>query len=180
MIIAVIAFFGTNSAVAQSKKCKDCIEWSAARKLSWSDFRGTPKNASRNEALTDSGMSIDLQCDNSSSTVTIQCYFNRQRSWTKDKESKYLLAHEQLHFDITELFVRKLRKQIAALGNDCQKLNQHIEEYYNKNYRAFVRYQHAYDSESKHSLNKEMQAYWEKKVARELKELEEFASRPNS
>ncbi|MFT6027387.1 MAG: hypothetical protein ACI8P5_001649, partial [Bacteroidia bacterium] len=71
---------------------------------------------------------------------------------------------------------RKLRKQIDKLGDDCQKLNDYIEEYYNKNYKAFVAYQHAYDSESRHSLNEEKQAYWEKKVARELEQLKPYAS----
>jgi hypothetical protein len=158
------------------KKCEHCIEWDENRKLTWSDFRGKPNKISRNEALTDSGMSIGLECNEQTSEVTIECFFDPKKSWSKNEKSDYLLAHEQLHFDITELFVRKLRKQIDKLGDDCQKLNNYIEEYYNKNYKAFVAYQHAYDSESRHSLNKEKQAYWEKKVARELEQLKPYAS----
>ena len=158
------------------KKCDHCIEWDKNRKLTWSDFKGKPNKLSRNEALTDSGMSIGLSCDGQSSEVTIECFFDPKQSWVKDEKSDYLLAHEQLHFDITELFVRKLRKQLDQIGNDCQELNDHIEEYYNKNYKAFVAYQHAYDSESRHSIDKEKQAYWEKKVARELEQLKPYAS----
>lgn len=161
---------------AQNKQCKDCIEWSGERKLKWSDFKGKPNRLSRNEALTDSGMSIGLKCDDRSSEVTINCFFDRNGSWAKDDRTPYLLAHEQLHFDITELFVRKLRKQIDKLGNDCKKLNEHIEEFYNENYKEFVQYQNDYDSESNHSLNKEKQAFWENKVARELEELKSYAS----
>lgn len=172
-ILAVL--FGIGSSMAQPKECKECIGWSET-KLTWDDFRGKPKKSSPNEALTDSGMSIELKCDGTSSKAVVKCFFNPTRSWTKSKDSEYLLAHEQLHFDITELFVRKLRKQLDALGNDCEKLTKHIESYYNKNYREFVKYQEQYDRESKHSLNKEKQAYWEKKVARELEELIPFAS----
>ena len=165
---------------AQKRECKDCIEWNEEKQLKWSDFKGTPKPLSRNEALTDSGMSIALKCDNNTSEVTVKCFFDRTKSWTKDNKSAYLLAHEQLHFDITELFVRKLRMQLAKLGNDCKQLNTHIENYYNKNYKEYVAYQAAYDSESKHSISKQKQAYWERKVAEELKELKPFASLANN
>lgn len=161
---------------AQPKDCSDCVLWSENRKLTWSDFKGKPKGSSPNEALTDSGMSIELECDGTSSRAVIKCFFNPRKSWTKSKDSDYLLAHEQLHFDITELFVRKLRKQLSEFGNDCKKLSSHIESYYNKNYRELVRYQDQYDRESRHSLDPEKQAYWEKKVAKELEELRPFAS----
>ena len=163
-------------ATAQQHKCKDCIEWSEDKKLKWSDFKARPNRLSSNAALTDSGMSIGLKCDGTTSEVTIQCFFDRSKSWTKNNESKYLLAHEQLHFDITELFVRKLRKQLAALNNDCNKLSQKVQEYYDNNYKEFVAYQQRYDSESNHSLNKEKQKYWEAKVTRELNELRPYAS----
>jgi predicted secreted Zn-dependent protease len=106
----------------------------------------------------------------------VKCFFDRTKSWTKDKKSAYLLSHEQLHFDITELFVRKLRKQLASLGNDCQKLNDYVEKYYNENYKEYVAYQAAYDRESEHSIDKKKQAYWEQKVAQELEVLKPFAS----
>jgi hypothetical protein len=153
---------------SQPKDCKDCIVWS--------DFKATPKRLSPNAALTDSGMSIELKCDGTTSKAVVKCYFNPHKSWTKDTESAYLLKHEQLHFDITELFVRKLRAQLAKLGNDCEALSDHIEEYYQRNYKEFVAYQDRYDRESEHSLNKEKQADWEQKVARELAELDSYAS----
>lgn len=161
---------------SQTKDCKDCIEWSEGRRLKWSDFKATPKRLSPNAALTDSGMSIELKCDGKTSKAVVKCYFNPHKSWTKDKESAYLMKHEQLHFDITELFVRKLRAQLAKFGNDCEALSNHIEDYYQRNYKEFVAYQDRYDRESQHSLNKEKQAYWEQKVARELAELISYAS----
>ncbi|MGB0918032.1 MAG: DUF922 domain-containing protein [Flavobacteriales bacterium] len=170
-----IFLLATASGFAQNT-CKHCLEWNENRKLTWADFKGKPNKLSRNEALTDSGMSIGLACDDNSSEVTIRCFFDPKKSWAKDERSEYLLAHEQLHFDITELFVRKLRKQIDKLGDDCDKLNKYIEKYYNENYKDFVKYQHAYDSESRHSIDKEKQAYWEKKVALELEQLKPYAS----
>lgn len=171
-----LVLFALQNGFSQPKDCKDCIVWSEARVLKWSDFRGMPKRLSPNEALTDSGMSIDLKCDGTTSKAVVTCYFNPHNSWTKDKQSAYLLKHEQIHFDITELFVRKLRAQLANLGNDCEALSKHIDEYYKRNYKEFVAYQDRYDQESEHSLNKEKQAYWEQKIARELAELSSYAS----
>lgn len=175
-----LALAALQDGFSQPKDCKDCIEWSEGRRLKWSDFKGSPKKLSPNEALTDSGMSIELKCDGTTSKAVVKCYFNPQKSWTKSKESAYLLKHEQLHFDITELFVRKLRAQLAKFGNDCEALSKHIEEYYQRNYKEFVAYQDLYDRESEHSLNKEKQAYWEQKVARELAELSSYASLANN
>jgi hypothetical protein len=165
-----------NLAFSQSNKCADCIPWNENRKLEWSDFKGKPKKASPNEALTDSGMSIELKCDGTSAEAVIKCFFSPSKSWTKSTDSDYLLAHEQLHFDITELFVRKLRQKLDKHKGDCEALSKNIDAYYNSNYREFVAYQDRYDSESKHSLNKEKQAYWEAKIQRELDELKAYSS----
>lgn len=173
--LVVFLSFGED-ALAQRGKCKTCIEWNENRKLTWADFRGKPNRSSHNEAMTDSGMAISLDCNDDRTDVKIETFFNPKKSWTKDHESTYLLAHEQLHFDITELFVRKLRKELKILGDDCRKLNQHIETYYEKNYRAFVKYQAAYDSETNHSINSEAQLRWQKKVSKELYELRSYAS----
>lgn len=175
-IVFLSLLFSFSFAKAQPKDCSNCMKWSENRKLNWADFQGKPKKSSPNEALTDSGMSIELECDDKNSRAVVTCYFNPNKSWTKSKESEYLLAHEQLHFDITELFVRKLRKKLSELGNDCQALSKHIEDYYQSNYKDFVAYQDRYDRETKHSLNKEKQQYWNEKVARELKELKRFDS----
>ncbi|MCF8465466.1 MAG: DUF922 domain-containing protein [Flavobacteriales bacterium] len=173
-LITILAMGST--AQSQNNECKDCIPWNENRRLRWSDFKASPKKLSPNEALTESGMSIELNCDGKTSTAVVKCYFNPHKSWTKDKESVQLLSHEQLHFDITELFVRRLRKQLAVFGNDCDKLSKHIQEYYDRNYKDFVAYQDDYDRESQHSINTEKQAYWQQKVARELEELKPYAS----
>ena len=83
------------------------------------------------------------------------------------------LAHEQLHFDITELHVRKFRKQISALkisqhlGNDLNRLHQSIN-------KELTTMQNQYDKESNNSINKDVQAKWSLYVAKELKKYEVY------
>jgi hypothetical protein len=89
---------------------------------------------------------------------------------------EYILAHEQLHFDITELHVRKFRRQISdvkvsqSLGSVLDKLHLNI----NKELAAM---QNQYDSESNNSINKEAQAKWIVYVVKELKKYEAYKSK---
>jgi len=178
-LLLLIIMLGNGSAQAQ-ETCKDCIAWSATRPLVWDDFRGRPNAASHNKAVTDSGMSITFSCENRKAVVGLNVYFNPNRSWTKVTDSDHLLAHEQLHFDITELFVRKLRKQLAALGTDCAQVNKYIQDYYDRNYEALMQYQQKYDKETRHSIDAVEQKRWEAKVAAEMKALAEFSSKEES
>lgn len=126
--------------------------------------------------MTDSGMSISFSCENDEAEIIITCYFSPSRSWTKVKDSDHLLAHEQLHFDITELYTRKLRKLISEMEGDCERASRSLQKVYDRNYEALAKYQAQYDRETKHSIIEEEQLRWEKKVQEELKALEAFAS----
>ena len=85
----------------------------------------------------------------------------------------YILAHEQLHFDITELHVRKLKKQISTLkvtkniGSILDRLLQNINNELSK-------MQNQYDSESKNSIDKDAQYKWEVFIAKELKAYQNY------
>ncbi|MFC2175837.1 DUF922 domain-containing protein [Bacteroidota bacterium] len=176
LFLFIFCLFAASTVTAQPNKCKSCIEWDKDKRLKWSDFKGKPNTFSKNHALTDSGMSISMTCVNDEPTVQVESFFNPQKSWTKNKTNDHLLEHEQLHFDITELFVRKLRKQLSLIGKDCGKLNQHIEEYYNKNYTELVSYQANYDRDTKHSMNSEAQKRWRIKVNEELERLKQYSA----
>lgn len=165
------------SAEAQPDNCKDCITWQADRPLTWADFKGRPAASSPNKAMTDSGLSIAFSCDGKVSEVVIGCYFTPGKSWTKVTDNDRLLAHEQLHFDITELFARKLRSRLSALGTDCERVNKEIGRLYDHNYDDYMKYQQRYDKETRHSIEEAEQKRWEKKVADELRQLEEFSSK---
>jgi hypothetical protein len=41
--------------------------------------------------------------------------FIRNQAWTKDTTSAGTLQHEQLHFDIAEIYARKIRKAVDSL-----------------------------------------------------------------
>jgi hypothetical protein len=39
------------------------------------------------------------------------------KSWIKDKSDSLTLTHERAHFDITEIYARKLRKELSTIKN---------------------------------------------------------------
>ena len=105
------------------------------------------------------------------------CHFKKKESWTRNTDSEQLLAHEQLHFDVTELYARKLRKKLSELKDPCSKGASKVQGIYNSNFDELHEYQASYDKQTKHGINKKEQAKWVETVAKELKELELFASK---
>lgn len=173
ILLLFIAVAYSNIINAQSK---DTIYWNANRKLNWEDFKSKPDKTTNLLAMTQAGIGYEIACNNGQLKLKIYCYFNVNKSWTKETDSDDLLRHEQLHFDITELYARKLRKKVSELSDPCGKNIKELDKIYQTNFNECSREQDAYDKQSNHSLYKEQQKQWEEKIARELKVLEKFAS----
>lgn len=150
--------------------------------LTWSDFKGTPDPASPFAANTSSGISYGWSMKGSAAgkeyTYEVTSFFIPGKSWVKGgSASANLLSHEQLHFDITELFARKLRKALTEfdfdnardLKADLQALYKHAEKE-----RALM--QQKFDVETRHSMNAAAQLEWQKLIKEELSKLEKFSS----
>ncbi|WP_449274498.1 DUF922 domain-containing protein [Lacinutrix neustonica] len=87
----------------------------------------------------------------------------------------HILAHEQLHFDITELNVRYLREKIERL-KISPTVAQELDGYHEKANASLEKMQKKYDTESHFSINKIGQAKWKSFVEKELLRLERFKS----
>src|SRR6187551_3093993 len=99
------------------KEEDDRILWSSKRKLTWDDFKGAVPDTTEPFVSAISACSIKLQYENIDSLMInykIENYFVKSKSWTISDDVK-LLAHEQLHFDISELYARKIRKSFDSL-----------------------------------------------------------------
>jgi predicted secreted Zn-dependent protease len=86
-----------------------------------------------------------------------------------------LLRHEQLHFDIFELYARKIRKYLSEYSNP-QGMEQQMKKAVNLLIAEQEKVNLQYDTESVHSTNKPMQKKWESKVTEELKKNDAFAN----
>ena len=91
--------------------------------------------------------------------LSIKNTFEPHNSWTKTNESVELLEHERLHFHISELYARKLRKQIqeTKFNSTDQKLMNEISRMYEDKMNELSKYQIRYDRETSHSTMEEKQ-----------------------
>lgn len=82
------------------------------------------------------------------------------------------MAHEQLHFDISELFARKIRKSFDSLRYK-KDINLDIYlEIYKSNVSKCEKFQYLYDH--KVSNNNKNQQEWIEKVGAELLRMKDY------
>ena len=161
------------------------IDWDSNRKLTPGDFQSKEKKTGSVEvasASTGFGFAINNQNGNMSGSIFVR-YFPESSSWDSnridDDIRNYVLKHEQVHFDICELYGRKLYEGILHL-HDSGKLNErNLRKLYNKLEKEYTRYQEKYDNETKHSVNRVEQYYWNRRVAEDLKKMSDYAGYSN-
>lgn len=163
-------FFGT------SANSPDVIYWNSEERLSWDDFEGKPRwEYNSISALTSSGIVHYKGCKDGKIIFKVKAYFEKKESWVKAEAlTQHHLEHEQLHFDITELNARKLRKALAQREFKCGE-ELEFENFVNTIIQNWQLDQQAYDMMSRHSMNHEKQTEWFYRVAMELSLLEEYA-----
>jgi hypothetical protein len=165
---------------AQSEDSK--IFWSEETRLTWEDFKGVPPEESLFHANTNAGMSYSWEFKSSAHEIeliyNIDNIFYPNLSWVHTtSKNEILLKHEQLHFDISELHARKLRKTLSRI--DPSKLNNGFKSYSKMIYEQVVKenleMQNTFDAESNHSLNSEAELRWQQFIEEELNKFKEFS-----
>jgi len=128
-------------------------------------------------AMTSSSINVYYHGYESNPHIDVTCTFYRRSSWVKDEgRNRTVLQHEQLHFDITELFARKLRQDLAALPKS-QRNWETVQRLYNEANDDCADYQARYDNATHHSILQDAQRDWTVRVAQELTKFEAYASR---
>lgn len=151
------------------------LAWSTESKLVWEDFAGPVDEASTFKAFTQSKISMGWECDGSVFTFNAVAKFDRENSWKGDGLTDELLAHEQLHFDLAELYARKMRKHFSNLPNACNLPVEEIQAQGGKFLEDWGQREKLYDRETQHSKNRQEQQRWQAMVAQELSSLGRYA-----
>ncbi len=79
-----------------------------------------------------------------------------------------ILKHEQGHFDITEIFARKLHASIGNLKPSKKTIEKNVSQLAEKIIQQKNDFQKKYDAETNFGMNKEAQKIWEKIIEKEL------------
>ena len=155
------------------------IEWKATEKLSWSDF-GASIRSNQGSSVAFAYTGILYEVNRSSNpegeiSISIKNIFDKNKSWKKYEDpGNYILQHEQLHFDITEFFARKMRKMVQNKIKKSKDYQKYFQKEYKRIYSDYVKFQNQYDKETQHSINKIKQEEYNLMIPKLLKELEAF------
>ncbi len=177
--LSILAFLFLMLFAGTSSDTPNVIYWSEDNPLEWDDFKGEARFDFANRyisALTTSGIIHYRGCKEGKIIYKIKPYFQKDESWVKSEaRTTYHLDHEQLHFDVTELHARKLRKLLAEQNFRCgeeEAFEKYIEQYLNN----WEMMQRSYDINTHHSTDENKQMEWKYRIQYELSLLEDFKS----
>ena len=153
----------------------ESISWESSRKLKWSDFKGKVPVDAVPAATTASGISYEYSANLMHHEVNldfeVKAYFYPNESWYKpDICNAHVLQHEQLHFDISEIFARKMRMKLRSTSF-TEDVKAEIRMIYKEILQELEDFQDKYDWETDFSRNVEAQEQWNIQIKEALDHL---------
>ncbi len=167
--LLIVFLLNLQAVQAQNYENDSILIWNENRKLTWEDFQSKtiPKKPKNSATLSPSIKFYpnELFLENISK-IRIIAITDKNESWVDDK-SYEVLNHEQTHFNITELYARKIRKTLKDYfdKNNSYELDS-IAEIYHSLEDNFWETQFEYDREIRKDWNngKLYQKKWDKKI----------------
>jgi hypothetical protein len=153
----------------------DSITWNKNFKLGWTDFQGRPDSLENWQAVSAIVISIKGFKERSRPKFQVTNQFIRSRSWTKNKESEKLLKHERLHFELSEVYARKMRKLIAeAVGRKIKNYYYYYDIVKKVSAKNDLAHQQ-YDKETYYGTIDQEQQRWQEYISKELYSLRKYS-----
>ena len=182
LFFAAVQVLITNQLIAQ--KVQEPVdfqiykEWQPFNPLKWEDFKGSRPDQYHGDAGSMVKIKAVPYFVKKRIKYDVYTLFNKTKSWAL-AQSPQLLAHEQLHFDIAELYARKIRKRILQLSREPGKKSD--LKIYNNEIRKLLKesneFDRLYDIETLHGSLPKKQKEWQNKVKNSLSALKDFAKK---
>lgn len=157
------------------------LVWGPLRALKWTDFQGTPDITSDASAITAYVIQYEAECTGDVLTFRAVSAFLPERSWVKTSllarpvEADLALQHEQTHFDLSEVHVRKARRLLRELQQPCRNSTEQFDALVAPILEEDAETQRRYDRETSHGRDLQAQARWDRDVRDQLAALRAFA-----
>jgi hypothetical protein len=174
--------FKNSNTTRETSACRStskglAINWHAHEKLAYADFKADKKN-SRGFAIATASSNFGYEIEDNTGEFAIDIYVHfycKESWWNPRMKMDDVLSHEQLHFDICELYGRKFYKAVLGL-KEAGEFNEYaVARLYDKMEKEFDDYQDLYDDETDHSTNGDMQSEWDEYIHSELERLKDYA-----
>lgn len=162
--------------IGQAQEIIASFPWSSERPLKWEDFKGPVPPDAVPAATTASGISYKYSANLLHHEVKLDyevgAYFYPDESWYKPGVcDDLILSHEQLHFDISELYARKMRL-ILSRTSFTEEVKAEVRQIYQDILKELSDFQDKYDWETNFSRNTEAQLEWNSRIAEALSKTE--------
>ncbi len=151
--------------------------WQENKPLTFQQFKGPVDIRSRFVSSTNTTLDLHIVTQKNNMAVDVSTYFDPAKSWIKSNATADILKHEQLHFDITEIYARELRKKVKSLerlGYNKNVLQTEIRQAFSSIAASMRNEQIRYDNETNHSTIADMQKRWTDSVAIRLNNLKVY------
>ncbi len=153
--------------------------WDEYRALQWDDYllndqRKTRKHGFRIRAITSYQYIYSPEELHLDSCLNVLTVLRRRTSWVRDTIDGHLLEHERIHFDIAELYARKMREQFQQLDTSYATLKG-THALIDSLFKAGGDYQDRYDEDTFYGRSSSTQQRWRRQIDDELKQLNEFS-----
>lgn len=156
------------------------VEWQEGKKLVWDNFKSKINNQRGKDivAYTHCGWVYSVVKSSNpkgSAKINVETVFNEDKSW-KDTEriNDYVLNHEQKHFDIAEIYARKIRKEVDGKIKTSGDYDRYFQTIYNRILKDYKNFQALYDGVTEHGMNKEKQEEYNTLISKELEQLKNY------
>jgi hypothetical protein len=148
------------------------IRWHENERLRWVDFDGEVNDTSVFDAECFAEIRYHYKFnDLKNFQFNVFSNFIKKASWSrKEYQTEDLLKHEQMHFDIAELFSRRM-KEMFQNYNYTENYQAEIHQLFDRSKQEYHLMQQQYDEETEHSLNKIKQNEWEAYITGELTQM---------
>lgn len=180
-ILMILVFINTNGVTAQISlnSESDSIIWNPAHKLVWRDFHGKPAPGDNESKKAVCAASIYVESFwDEMINFKVSNSFMKNEAWTLDTLSIKLLEHEQLHFDIAEVYARKIRQAVDSLRKKGVEAVDIYSQVITLLLEQRVKKDELYDTETQHGIFILEQEKWKAKIAKELKVLDKWKALP--
>ncbi|MCH4552244.1 hypothetical protein [Aestuariibaculum lutulentum] len=173
LIIVLLCFSNRTVGQVEDLETDSLLFWRSERKLIWDDFKGEvdDENYISAGAIIKAGITAVLEYWNGDIPVfRINSYMKKFDSWNKISDS-LSLVHEQGHFDIYEIYARKIRKAYDSLNkqkvSDIKVYESICRKYMNKSSEINNLYEES-------NFSKRVQVEWLERISKELEELKNY------
>jgi hypothetical protein len=161
-----------NSSNSASIEAANEFQWKEHQKLSWEDFRGSVNAISEESAAaTHCGIGFKVNTSDSKGKPEIIVYntFYTNKSWVRsDAKIASILVHEQGHFDLCEIYTRKLRAMMGNFDFHTADAKGSLMAMFSKVNDEYELRQQAYEAETIHGTDEQQQKKWLHIISNEL------------